>query len=145
MSLESLEEVKKYNLNQIEYNVHKSKEVFIDTINFAIDKDSVKHLYTLLILENFHEKVGKFRGDLINLKKKTTGVETIIKEASALLDLIVMLGVILEKIKFELSCMAIRKKYDLSSLLVNNNELMTDGEKINHMMILIQHGLNFEC
>ena len=140
--LDSLEKVKKYNLDKIKYDVHKLKEVFVDTIKFAIDKDLVKYLYTLLMLRNFHKKVGIFRGDLNNIIK-TKKVKIIIKKISALFNRIVMLGEILEEIKLELSYLEIRKKYNLSTLLVDTNKDMTDRQKINHLMILIQHGLDF--
>ena len=42
-------------------DVHKLKEVFVDTIKFAIDKDLVKNLYTLLMLQKLIKKVGKYR------------------------------------------------------------------------------------
>ena len=140
--LDSLEKVKKYNLDKIKYDVHKLKEVFVDTIKFAIDKDLVKELYTLLMLRNFPEKVGLFRGDLNNIMK-TTIVKIIIKKTSELFNLIVMLGEILEEIKLELSYFEIRKKYDINILLVDTDEDMTDRLKINHLMNLIQHGLDF--
>ena len=56
--------------------------------------------------------------------------------------MIVMLDERLKYIKLELSYLEIRKKYNLSPLLVENHEDMTDSEKINHMLILIQHGLD---
>ena len=144
--LDSLEKVKKQNLDKIKYDVHKLKEVFVDTIKFAIDKDLVKYLYTLLMLRNFYEKVGIFIGDSNYIMKteKTEKVEIIIKKTSALLNRIVMLGEILEEIKLELSYLEIRKKYNLNILLVDTNEDMTDRQKINHLMIFIQHGLDFQ-
>ena len=140
--LDSLEKIKKYNLDKIKYDVHKLKEVFVDTIKFAIDKDLVKYLYTLLMLRNFHKKVGIFRGNSNEIMKTKKG-EMMMKKTSALLNRIVMLGKILKEIKLELSYLEIRKKYNLSTLLVDTNKDMTDGQKINHMMILIQHGLYF--
>ena len=141
--LDSLEKVNKKNLDKIKYDVHKLKEVFVDTIKFAIDKDLVKYLYTLLMLRNFDEKLGIFIGDS-NYIMKTEKVEIIIKKTSALLNLIAMLGEILEEIKLELSYLEIRKKYNLKTLLVDTNEDMTDRQKINHLMIMIQHGLDFQ-
>ena len=94
------------------------------------------------MLRNFPEKVGLFRGDLNNIMK-TTIVKIIIKKTSELFNLIVMLGEILEEIKLELSYFEIRKKYDINILLVDTDEDMTDRLKINHLMNLIQHGLDF--
>ena len=139
----SVEKVKKFNLDQMRNDVHKLKEVFVDTIKFAIDKDLVKYLYTLLMLRNFHKKVGIYRID-VNEIMKTENDEIIQKKTSALFDLIVMLGESLEDIKLELSYLEIRKKYNLSTLLVENYEDMTDSEKIEHMLILIQHGLDLQ-
>ena len=141
--LDSLEKVKKYNLEKMKNDVHKLKEVFVDTIKFAIDKDLVKYLYTLLMLRNFHKKVGIFSID-VNDIIKTEKVEIINKKTSALFDQIVMLGEILEEIKLELSYLEIRKKYNLSTLLVDTDEDMTDSKKIEHMLILIQHGLDLQ-
>ena len=53
-----------------------------------------------------------------------------------------MLGERLEDIKLELSYLEIRKKYNLCPLLVEDYEDMTDSEKIDHMLFLIQHGLD---
>ena len=55
-----------------------------------------------------------------------------------------MLGESLEDIKLELSYLEIRKKYNLSTLLVENYEDMTDSEKIKHMLFLIQYGLDLQ-
>ena len=55
-----------------------------------------------------------------------------------------MLGESLEDIKLELSYLEIRKKYNLSTLLVETYEDMTDSKKIEHMLILIQHGLDLQ-
>ena len=141
--LDSLEKVKKYNLEKMKYDVHKLKEVFVDTIKFAIDKDIVKYLYTLLMLRNFHKKVGIFSID-VNDIIKTKKVEIINKKTSALFDQIVMLGEILEEIKLELSYLEIRKKYNLSTLLVDTDEDMTDSQKIDHLLLLIQYDLDFQ-
>ena len=75
----SVEKVKKYNLDQMRNDVHKLKEVFVDTIKFAIDKDLVNSLYTLLRLENFDKKVGIYRID-VNEIMKTENVEIIKKK-----------------------------------------------------------------
>ena len=119
----SVEKVKKYNLDQMRNDVYKLKEVFVDTIKFAIDKDLVKYLYTLLMLQNFHKKVGIYRIDV---------------------NEIVMLGESLEDIKLELSYLEIRKQYNLDPLLVETYKDMTDSEKIEHMLFLIQHGLDLQ-
>ena len=124
-------------------DVHKLKEVFVDTIKFAIDKDLVKNLYTLLMLRNFHKKVGIYRID-VNEIMKTEKVEIIKKKTSALFDQIVMLGESLEDIKLELSYLEIRKKYNISTLLVETYEDMTDSKKIDHMLFLIQYGLDLQ-
>ena len=42
-------------------DTHKLKETFVDTVKFATDKDLVKYLYTLVMWEKIHEKVGKYR------------------------------------------------------------------------------------
>ena len=54
-------EVKKFNLEKLKDDAHELKEIFVDTIQFAIDKDLVKYLYTLVMLRNLHKKVGIFR------------------------------------------------------------------------------------
>ena len=136
-------EVKKYNLEKLRDDAHELKEVFVDTIKFAIDKDLVKSLYILVMLQNFHKKVGKFRIG-VNEIIKTKNVEILYKKKSDLLDLIVMLSKILEDILLDLSCLEIRKQYNLDPLLVETYKDMTDSEKIKHMLILIQHGLNFQ-
>ena len=127
--------------DQMRYNVHKLKVVFVDTIKFAIDKDLVKYLYTLLRLEKIHEKVGIY-GIGVNEIMKTENVETMRKISSELFHQVVMIGDRLEDIKLELSYLEIREKYDLSPLLVEDHEDKSDSEKIDHMLILIQHGLD---
>ena len=136
-------EVNKYNSEQLRNDAHKLKEVFVDTIKFAIDKDLVKSLYTLLMLRNFHKKVGIFRIG-VNEIMKTENDEIIQKKTSALFDLIVMLGKSLEDILLGLSYLEIRKQYNLSPLLLETYEDMTDSEKIEHMLVLIQHGLELQ-
>ena len=136
-------EVKKYNLEQLRDDAHELKEVFVDTIQFAIDKDLVKSLYTLVMLRNFHKKVGKFRIGVSEIIK-TENVEIIYIKKSELLDLIVMLSKSLEDILLGLSYLEIRKQYNLNPLLVATYKDMTDSEKIEHMLILIQHGLEFQ-
>ena len=128
-------------LDKMRNDIHKLKETFVDTIKFAIDKDLVKYLYTLLRLEKIDEKLGMHRID-VNEMMKTENVETIRKKSSELFYQVVMLGERLEDIKLELSYLEIRKKYNLSPLLVEDHEDMTDSEKIDHMLILIQHGLD---
>ena len=129
-----------HNLEQLRNDAHKLKEVFVDTIKFAIDKDLVKYLYTLLMLQNFHEKEGIFKIG-VNEIMKTINDEIIHKKTSELLDLVVMLGKSLEDILLKLLILEIRKQYNLDPLLVETYEDMTDSEKIEHMLILIQHGL----
>ena len=142
--LDTLETVKKNNVNELRYDIYKLKENFVDNINFAIDKDLVKYLHTLLTLRNFHEKVGKIRGDL-NVIMETTTVG-IIKKTNAVFNQIGMLGTILEEIKLQLAYVDTRKKYNLSTLLTDEDEDedMTDDIKISHMMTLIQHGLDLD-
>ena len=136
-------EVKKYNLEQLRDDTHELKEVFVDTIKFAIDNDLVKSLYTQVMLRNIHKKVGKIRIG-VNEIIKTENVEILYKKKSELLDRIVMLSKSLEDILLGLSYLEIRKQYNLDPLLVETYEDMTDSEKIEHMLILIQHGLEFQ-
>ena len=135
-------EVKKYNLEQLRDDTHELKEVFVDTIKFAIDNDLVKSLYTQVMLRNIHKKVGKIRIG-VNEIIKTENVEILYKKKSELLDRIVMLSKSLEDILLGLSYLEIRKQYNLDPLLVKTYEDMTDSEKIEHMLILI-HGLEFQ-
>ena len=72
-------EVKKYNLEQLRDDAHELKEVFVDTIQFAIDKDLVKYLYTQVMLQNIHKKVGKIRMG-VNEIIKTENVEILYKK-----------------------------------------------------------------
>ena len=65
-------------LDQMRNDVHKLKEAFVDTIKFAIDRDLVKSLYTLLRLEKIDKKVGIHRID-VNEIMKTENVEIIKK------------------------------------------------------------------
>ena len=149
----SVEKVKKFKsdnksdkmkyLDKMKYDCHKLNKVFLDILKFAIDNDLVNCLYTLLMLRKFPEKVGIYRID-VNEVMKTENVEIIQKKTSALFDLIVMLGESLEDIKLELSYLEIRKKYNLSTLLVETYVDMTDSKKIEHMLILIQHGLDLQ-
>ena len=69
-----LGEVKKYNLEQLRDDAHELKEVFVDTIQFAIDNDLVKYLYTEVMSRNIHKKVGKIRMGLNDIIK-TENVE----------------------------------------------------------------------
>ena len=136
----SVEKVNKYNLEELRNDAHKLKEVFVDTIKFAIDRDLVKYLYTLIMLRDFHKKVGIFKigvNDII----ETENNELKHKKISELLDLIVMLGKSLEEILLGLSYLEIRKQFNLNPLLLETYEDMTDSEKIEHMLILIQWGL----
>ena len=136
----SVEKVNKYNLEELRNDAHKLKEVFVDTIKFAIDRDLVKSLYTLIMLRDFHKKVGIFKigvNDII----ETENDELKHKKISELLDLIVMLGKSLEEILLGLSYLEIRKQFNLNTLLLETYEDMTDSEKIEHMLILIQWGL----
>ena len=133
----SVEKVNKYNLEELRNDAHKLKEVFVDTIKFAIDRDLVKYLYTLIMLRDFHKKVGIFKigvNDII----ETENNELKHKKISELLDLIVMLGKSLEEILLGLSYLEIRKPFNLNPLLLETYEDMTDSEKIEHMLILIQ-------
>ena len=61
-----------------------------------------------------------------------------------MLDRIAMLSKSLEDILLELSCIEIRKQYNQDPLLVVSHIDRTDSEKIEHMLFLIQHGLNFQ-
>ena len=54
------------------------------------------------------------------------------------------LGTILDEIKLQLSCGDIRKKYNLSTLLIVEDEDMSDDLKINRMTMLIKHGLDLD-
>ena len=129
-------------LDQLRNDVNKLKEFFVDTINYAIDKDLVHSLYTLLMFENFHRKLGIYKINMNELitendeKKKTSALFELFK-------LIDMLGKILKDIKLELSYMEIRKKFDLNLLYVETYKDMTSRKKIDHMMVLIQHGLRW--
>ena len=136
-------EVKKYNLEQLRDDAHELKEVFVDTIQFAIDKDLVKYLYTQVMLQNIHKKLGKIRMG-VNEIIKTENVEILYKKKTELLDLIAMLSKSLEDILLGLSYIEIRKQYNLDPLLVETYKDMTDSEKIEHMLFLIQHGLGFQ-
>ena len=136
-------EVKKYNLEQLRDDAHELKEVFVDTIQFAIDKDLVKYLYTQVMLQNIHKKVGKIRMG-VNEIIKTENVEILYKKKTELLDRIAMLSKSLEYILLGLSYIEIRKQYNLDPLLVETYKDMTDSEKIEHMLFLIQHGLGFQ-
>ena len=75
----SVKKVKKYNLEKIKNYVQKLKEAYVDTIKIAIDKDLVNYLYTLLMLQNFHKKVGIFNKD-VNDIIETEKVEIIKKK-----------------------------------------------------------------
>ena len=136
-------EVKKYNLEQLRDDAHELKEVFVDSIQFAIDKDLVKYLYTQVMLQNIHKKVGKIRMG-VNEIIKTENVEILYKKKTELLDRIAMLSKSLEDILLGLSYIEIRKQYNLDPLLVETYKDMTDSEKIEHMLFLIQHGLGFQ-
>ena len=136
-------EVKKYNLEQLRDDAHELKEVSVDTIQFAIDKDLVKYLYTQVMLQNIHKKVGKIRMG-VNEIIKTENVEILYKKKTELLDRIAMLSKSLEDILLGLSYIEIRKQYNLDPLFVETYKDMTDSEKIEHMLFLIQHGLGFQ-
>ena len=138
-----LGEVKKYNLEQLRDDAHELKEVFVDTIQFAIDNDLVKYLYTEVMSRNIHKKVGKIRMGLNDIIK-TENVEILYIKKTELLDRIAMLSKSLEDILLELSCIEIRKQYNQDPLLVVSHIDRTDSEKIEHMLFLIQHGLNFQ-
>ena len=130
-------------LDKIKYDCHKLNKVFLDILKFAIDKDLVNCLYTLLMLRNFDKKVGKFCGDLNDIIE-TENDEMTTKKTSALCDQIVRIGEIFEEIQLDLSYFEIRKKYNLSTKLVDANKNMTDGQKIEHLMILVQYDLDFQ-
>ena len=169
--LDSLElaKEKKYNLYKLRKDVHKLKEVFVDTIKFAIDKDLVKNLHTLLMLRKFHRKLGMYMNEIM----KTEKVEIISEKTSALFDKIDMLGESLEDIKedikLELSYLEIREQYNisleereireqynLSTLSVETDEymtaskeienmlFMTDSKEFEYMMILLQYDLGLQ-
>ena len=55
-----------------------------------------------------------------------------------------MLSKSLEDILLGLAYLEIRKQYNLNPLLVETYEDMTDSEKIEHMLNLIQYGLEFQ-
>ena len=135
-----IRELKGNCLFRIRIDNHKLKEIFVDTIKFAIDKDLVNYLYTLLMLEKINNKAGMYR-ICVNEIMKTENVETIHKKSSELYNLSVMIGGKLDDIKLELSYLEIREKYYLSPLLVENHKDKTDSEKIDHMLVLIQHSL----
>ena len=59
-------------------------------------------------------------------------------------DQIVRIGEIFEEIQLDLSYFEIRKKYNLSTKLVDANKTMTDGQKIEHLMNLVQYNLDFQ-
>ena len=142
MQKKLLKESIKNTINDVRYDFHKLKENLIDNIYFAIDKDLVKYLHTLLTSENFHEKVGKIRYDL-NVIMRTTTVGMIEKKIEVFEE-IGNLGTILDEIKLQLSCGDIRKKYNLSTLLIVEDEDMSDDLKINRMTMLIKHGLDLD-
>ena len=141
--LDSLEKVKKYNLDQMRNDVHKLKEVFVDTIKFAIDKDLVKYLYTQVMLRNIHKKAGKIRSGLNDIIE-TENIEIFYKKKTEVLDRIAMLSESLKDILLELSYIEIRIQYNQDPLLVESHMDMTVSEKIVHMLFLIQHGLYFQ-
>ena len=62
-----LGKVKKFILEQLRDNAHILKEIFVDTIQFAIDNELVKYLYTKVIARNIHKKIEKIRMDLNDL------------------------------------------------------------------------------
>ena len=138
-----LGEVKKYNLEQLRDDAHELKEVFVDTIQFAIDNDLVKYLYTEVMSRNIHKKVGKIRMGLNDIIK-TENVEILYIKKTELLDRIAMLSKSLEDILLGLSYIEIRKQYNQEPLSVASHIDMTDSEKIVHMLFLIQHGLDFQ-
>ena len=156
--LDSLElaKEKKYNLYKLRKDVHKLKEVFVDTIKFAIDKDLVKNLHTLLMLRRFHMKLGMYMNEIM----KTEKVEIISEKTSALFDKIDMLGesleYIKEDIKLELSYLEIREQYNISleereireqyniSKEIENMLFMTDSKEFEYMMILLQYDLGLQ-
>ena len=143
--LDSLElaKEKKYNLYKLRKDVHKLKEVFVDTIKFAIDKDLVKNLHTLLMLRRFHMKLGMYMNEIM----KTEKVEIISEKTSALFDKIDMLGesleYIKEDIKLELSYLEIREQYNISKE-IENMLFMTDSKEFEYMMILLQYDLGLQ-
>ena len=156
--LDSLElaKEKKYNLYKLRKDVHKLKEVFVDTIKFAIDKDLVKNLHTLLMLRRFHMKLGMYMNEIM----KTEKVEIISEKTSALFDKIDMLGesleYIKEDIKLELSYLEIREQYNISleereireqyniNKEIENMLFMTDSKEFEYMMILLQYDLGLQ-
>ena len=83
-----LGEVKKYNLEQLRDDAHKLKEVFVDAIKFAIDKDLVKYLYTEVMLRNIHKKVGKIRRGLNDIIETENGEILYKKKLNCLTELL---------------------------------------------------------
>ena len=127
-------------VEKLRNDAHKLKEVFVDTIKFAINRDLVNSLYNLIILRDFHNKVGIFKigvNDII----ETENAELKHKKISELLNLIVTLGKSLEEILLGLSHLEIRKQLNLNPLVLETYEDMTDSEKIEQMLVLIHWGL----
>ena len=119
----------------IKYAVSKFKVNFIDLINYAIENDLVKLLYTLVIRRCVHRKLGQIE---MVFNECTLAKRNKIRDK--LLEHFDIVDEKLEDIKLELSCMAIKKKYNLPQLLIDipdDNE-MTDQDKILHLMTLIQ-------
>ena len=130
----------KNNLIPIRNAVYKLKVNFIDILNFAIDNDFVNPLYTHVILRCVHKKLGKI---VMGLNDIT--VTRRIKTRNDLFQQLDILDINLEDIKLELSYLEIRKKYNLPQLLIEepDDEEMTDKDKIQHLMNLIQSSLRF--
>ena len=130
-------------LDKMKYDCHKLNKVFLDILKFAIDNDLVNFLYTLLMLRKFPEKVGKFCIDLNDIIE-TENDEMTKKQTNALCDQIVRIGGIFEETQLDLSYFEIKKKYKQCTKLVDANETMTDGEKINHLINLVIYDLDFQ-
>ena len=119
----------------IKYAVSKYKVNFIDLINYAIENDLVKPLYTLVIRECVNRKLGQ-----IEMAYNECTLAKRNKIRDKLLEHFDILEKKLEDIKMELSCMAIDKKYNLPQLFMDNpgDDEMTDQDKINHLVTLIR-------
>ena len=75
---------------------------------------------------------------------ETENDEMTTKKTNALCDQIVRIGEIFEETQLDLSYFEIRKKYNQSTKLVDANKTMTDGQKIEHLINLVQYDLDFQ-
>ena len=136
MQKKLLIESKNHTINEIRYDIFKLKENLIDNIYFAIDKDLLKMLFTILEFCNFRDKLEDIIDNLYFRKKTSTvgGLQKIKNEVFELIG-------ILDEIKLDLSCGDIRKKYNLTTLSTKDG--ITDDQIIYELTRLIRHGFYY--